>query len=142
MRINNAGIELIKKFEGCKLKAYKDVVGIWTIGYGHVGDVAQAGREIDQTTADALLCEDLEKFEKGVMSLVKHPINSNQFSALACFAFNVGLGSLKSSTLLKKLNANDLSGAASEFLRWNKAGGNVVSGLTNRRLAERSLFIA
>lgn len=140
MKINSEGLELIKSFEGCRLKAYQDSVGVWTIGYGHTGDIAVAGREIDQSTADALLCEDLDRFETGVSKLLKVKASSNQFSALVSFSFNVGLSNLCNSTLLKLLNSSDISGAAGQFERWNKAGGKVLAGLTRRRLAERRLF--
>ena len=141
MKINDLGIELIKSFEGCRLTAYKDVVGIWTIGFGHVGDIAQEGREIDQETADAILCEDLGKFEDGVSALVRIPISENAFSALVCFAFNLGLHALAGSTLLKKVNSSDPS-AKDEFGKWCKAGGKVIPGLVRRRTAEAQLFVS
>lgn len=140
MRINDKGIDLIKTFESCKLKAYKDIVGILTIGYGHTGGIAKEGVEIDQSTADALLCEDLDRFEIGVTKCLKVKVNENQFSAMCCLAFNIGLGNFKSSTLLKLVNSGDFSEAAGQFDRWNKAAGQVVSGLTRRRKAERELF--
>lgn len=84
----------------------------------------------------------MERFEKGVSDLVKVPLNQNQFDALVSFAFNLGLGNLKSSTLLKKLNASDYIGASKEFERWNRAGGKVLNGLTRRRIAERDLFLS
>lgn len=142
MKINDAGIELIKLFENCKLHAYQDIVGIWTIGYGHTGDCAVEGNSIDQSTADALLIEDLEKFEKGVSKLLTCNANENQFSALVCFSFNIGLHALGSSHLLSKLNAGDVAGALKEFLRWDRAGGKEVPGLLRRRQAEQTLFLS
>jgi lysozyme len=144
MRCNQLGIDLIKKFEGCKLHAYKDVVGIDTIGYGHIEGV-QMGDEIDQDTADQYLVNDLERFEHGVSSLVTAPLTSNQFSALVCFSYNVGLGNFKSSTLLKIINnkeASYINYAADQFMRWAKAGGVDVPGLVRRRKAEQFLFLS
>ena len=141
MKINDDGFNLIKSFEGCKLKAYQDIVGVWTIGYGHTGSVAGSGVEIDQATADALLCDDLARIEQGVEKRLKVKVNENQFSSLVCLAFNIGLGNFGSSTLLKLLNTGDFKGAADQFLRWNKAKGIVISGLTRRRKAEQSLFL-
>jgi lysozyme len=86
--------------------------------------------------------KDVARFEDGVNKLVTYTINQNQFDALVDFSFNLGLGNLGSSTLLKKLNAGDIKGAAEEFLRWDKAGGKVLAGLTKRRKAERDLFLA
>lgn len=139
MRTNQAGIDLIKSFEGCKLDSYRDIVNILTIGYGHVGPDVHEGMEINQSMADGLLQHDLERFELGVSGMIAG-LNSNQFSALVCFAYNVGLGNLKASTLLKKALVGDMDGAAAEFLKWNHAGGQVVAGLTRRRQAESDLF--
>ena len=142
MEINQAGLDLIKSFEGCKLNAYKDVIGVVTIGYGHTNPgVLQMGTTWTQDQADAQLKQDLAKFENGVSSYVTVPLTDNQFAALVCFAYNCGLGNLQSSTLLKCVNANDMTGASAQFDRWNKAGGNVVPGLTRRRQAESDLFL-
>lgn len=142
MKINKHGLDLIIKFEGCKLKAYKDVAGIWTVAYGHTGDDVYEGLEITQAEADDLLAEDLKHFEEGVSSCVKVPVTDDQFSALVCFAYNVGLAALRSSTLLKLLNQKKYVEAANQFLRWNRAGGKIVKGLANRRKAERELFLS
>jgi lysozyme len=143
MRINDKGIALLKQFEGCKLTAYQDGGGVWTIGYGHTGDIATKGRTIDQLTADCILIEDIEKTEKGLLKLLKRPVNDNQFSALVCFAFNVGLSALKRSTLLTLLNNGTSPQIVSqEFLRWNKDNGKEVAGLTKRRKAEKDLFLS
>jgi lysozyme len=139
MNISQVGIDLIKKFEGCILHAYKDAVGVPTIGYGHTGGVI-ANQTITQAEADTLLRHDLDKFEDGVMNLVKVPINQNQFDALVSFSFNLGLGNLGNSTLLKYVNAKNFTAAAKEFAKWNKAGGEVLDGLTKRRAAEAALF--
>jgi len=140
-KINEAGLELIKRFEGCSLVAYKCPAGIFTIGAGHTGDVKE-GDQITQHQADVILTEiDLPKFEEGVERLCKDVgLSDNEFSALVSFAFNVGLEALAKSTLLKKLRLGQRRGAADELLRWNKAGGKVLAGLMKRREAERALF--
>ena len=141
MRINEAGLDIIKQFESCKLTTYKDMVGINTIGYGHTGDVATPGNTIDQDTADQLLVEDVEKTEAGVSKLIsKIDITDNQFSALVAFAYNVGVHALAQSHLLIKLKSGDIAGAADAFLIWDRAAGSVVPGLLRRRTAERVLF--
>ena len=136
----NPAIPLIKEFEGCKLKAYKCPADVWTIGYGHTDGVKE-GDEITQQEADRLLASDVELFTTGVQRLVHSDINRNQLGALVSFSFNVGLGNLRHSTLLRMVNAGDFVGAADQFLRWNKAGGKVLAGLTRRREAERQLFL-
>lgn len=142
MKISKKGLDLIKTFEGLELKAYKDSVGVLTIGWGSTGSHVKPGMSITKEQAEELLKQDVSRFEKGVNDLVKVPLIQNQFDALVSFSFNLGLGNLKSSTLLRKLNASDYSGAASEFLRWNRAGNKVLAGLTRRRIAERDLFLS
>jgi lysozyme len=138
-RINNEGLKLLTTFEGCELEAYDDQAGVWTIGYGHTKGVVP-GMKITQAQAEQFLQEDLEKFSDFVESAVEVDVNDDQFSALVCFCFNIGSGGLGSSTLLRMLNAGDLSGASEQFLRWNKVDGKPWLGLTRRRLAEQSLF--
>lgn len=142
MKINEAGLNLIKSFESCKLQAYQDIKGIWTIGYGHVGGEARPGAVINQAMADNLLRKDVEHTEQGVSRCVKIPLNENQFSALVCFAFNVGVHALEKSTLLSYLNAGKLKEAAQEFERWDRASGVEVPGLLRRRRAEKALFLS
>lgn len=142
MKINQKGLDLIKSFEGLELKAYKCPADVLTIGYGHTGSDVKEGQVITQQQAEDLLKKDVEKFEKGVLSLVKVKINENEFSALVSFAYNLGLGNLKQSTLLNSLNKLQRESAANEFLRWNKAGGKVLAGLTRRREAEKALFLS
>lgn len=143
MRANQRAIDLIKKYEGLRLKAYKCPAGIWTIGYGHTGDV-KPGDVITEHQADAILDVDLDKFERGVLTLlgVATPFTENEFSALVSFAFNLGLAALEKSTLLKKFRAGDKAGAAAEFLQWKYAAGRVLPGLVKRRVEERALFLA
>jgi len=139
MQCNEAGIALIKEFEGCKLTVYLDIVGLPTVGYGHRTDLG-VGTEISQDEANDLLSQDLTRFETGVTRLVTVDLTSNQFSALVCFSFNLGLSSLAGSTLLKCVNSGDFEGAAEQFLRWDRAGGQVVEGLERRRQTESALF--
>lgn len=140
--INPEGFELLTTFEGCKLIAYDDGAGVWTIGYGHTKNVHQ-GTSITQAQAEQLLREDLEKFESFVEDAVKVSVNDDRFSALVCFCFNVGPGKngFGGSTLLKLLNQDDFQEAANEFPRWNKVNGQPWLGLTRRRLAEQALFL-
>lgn len=142
MNISNKGVNLIKEFEGLELKAYKDSVGVLTIGYGSTGPHVTVDMTITESQAETLLKKDLSRFEKGVEDLVTVPLNQNQFDALVSFSFNLGLGNLKSSTLLRKLNSLDYIGAANEIPRWDKAGGKILKGLTRRRLAEKELFLS
>ncbi len=146
MQTSDKGIALIKEFEGCKLTAYQDSVGVWTIGYGWTqpvdGKPIRAGMTIKQETAERLLKTGLVSYESDVSRLVKVGLNQGQFDALVSFTYNLGARSLSTSTLLRKLNSGDYAGAADEFLRWNKAGGKVLNGLTRRREAERALFLS
>ncbi|EPC9992635.1 TPA: lysozyme [Enterobacter ludwigii] len=146
MQTSDKGIALIKQFEGCKLTAYQDSVGVWTIGYGWTqpvdGRPIRAGMTIKQETAERLLKTGLVSYESDVSRLVKVGLTQGQFDALVSFTYNLGARSLSTSTLLRKLNAGDYAGAANEFLRWNKAGGKVLNGLTRRREAERALFLS
>lgn len=139
MKISQKGIEVIKKFEGCKLEAYKCPAGVWTIGYGTTKGVTD-GMKITKEKAEELLKLDIDKFEKTVLKLVKVDLNQSQFDALVSFTYNLGEGNLSKSTLLKMLNNKDYYGASQEFIRWNKAGGKVLNGLIRRREAERNLF--
>lgn len=132
--------DIISRFEGCKLTAYQDQVGVWTIGYGHTGNV-HPGDVITQEQAEELLLADLESFEQSVRKLVKVELTDNQLAALISFAFNLGGHTLQTSTLLKLLNQGDYNSAADQFLRWDHAGGVQVAGLTRRRQAERLLFL-
>lgn len=139
--INSKGLELVKKFEGLELQAYRDPVGIWTIGYGHTGPEVGPGDVISRAEAEALLKQDLSRFEKGVRSLVKVPLNTNQFSALVSFTYNVGTGALSQSTLLSLLNQSNYQGAANQFSRWVYGDGRVLPGLVRRRNEEKALFL-
>lgn len=162
--INEAGINLIKSFEGIldgdpstvKLDPYLDPIQIWTIGWGHaiavdnrflkgaadkprVKAMFKDGITVEEATL--LLKSDLLKFCRGVEAIVKVPITDNQFAALVSFAFNLGIGNLAKSTLLRRVNEKNFPAAAQEFAKWNKAGGKVLKGLTRRRAAEAQLFL-
>lgn len=149
MQTSEKGIKNIKDFEGCSLTAYPDPGtggAPWTIGYGWThpvdGKPVKPGMKIDMKTADRLLRTGLVSFENDVLKVVKIRLTQGQFDALVSFAYNVGSRALSTSTLLKKFNDGDVQGAADEFLRWNKAGGKVLNGLTRRREAERALFLS
>ena len=145
MKPSQLCVDLVKHFEGLYPKAYLCPAGIWTIGYGHTGLIhndgtVYAGRKVTQEEAEKLLAYDLEKFSEKVGKLVTVPLEQHQFDALVSFAFNLGEGNLRKSTLLKKLNGFNYAGAAEEFMKWDKAGGKTLAGLTRRRKAERHLF--
>lgn len=157
MKINEAGIELIKSFEGLRLKSYKDSVGIWTIGWGTTrvnGHPIQEGQTCTEEDADNYMRTDLIFFENLVNKFVTVPLNDNQFAATCSACYNIGPGSKghkdgiftlssgSASTFLRKLNDGDYDGAADELPKWNKAGGVPLAGLTRRRLAEKALFSA
>lgn len=141
MKTSEKGLELIKHFEGLRLQAYQCSAHVWTIGYGHTAGV-QPGDSVTTEQADSLLRQDIEESERSIARYVTVPLNSCQFDALASFTFNLGAGNLRASTLLKKLNAGNYSGAAEEFPRWVSAGGKKLPGLVRRREAEKALFEA
>tara|TARA_B110001450_G_scaffold206478_1_gene196600 strand:- start:106 stop:564 length:459 start_codon:yes stop_codon:yes gene_type:complete len=138
-RISEEGLSLIKKFEGCRLEAYKCSGGVWTIGYGHTENVNE-GDTITQEKADKLLKSDIESFEVYVNYSVMVELDQGQFDALVAWTFNLGPGNLRESTMLKKLNKADYASVPSEMKRWNKAGGKTLDGLIRRRNAEALLF--
>ncbi|MFN3074739.1 lysozyme [Acinetobacter sp. TY2] len=142
--VSTTGIALICSFEGLKLKAYDDGVGVWTIGFGTTiypnGIKVRKGDTCTEAQAKAYMAHDLKKFESAVDSAVTVSINQNQFDALVSLTYNIGTGAFKESTLLKRLNALDYKGASAQFAVWNKGGGRVMQGLVNRRAVERELF--
>jgi lysozyme len=147
MKINNQGLNLIKKFEGFEATAYKCPAGIHTIGYGATfyadGKRVSMGDKISEGQASQLLLALLVDFEKRVDSITTDLVNENQFSALVSFAYNCGCENLRKSTLLKKVNANPNDPSiALEFAKWNKGGGKVLKGLTVRRKAESDLYFS
>lgn len=141
MRISQKGVDLVKSFEGLRLKAYLCPANVLTIGYGSTGPHVKEGMVITERDAEDLLRSDLRRFEDGVSRLAPK-CTQGQFDAMTSFAFNLGVGALKQSTLLKKHNAGDHAGAAEEFKRWVKAGGVTLKGLVRRRAAEKQLYLS
>lgn len=146
MKVSDECIKMIKHHEGVRLKPYQDPIGLWTVGVGHlIGDGKTLPIEWFRTLTidevDELLKSDLRKFERGVLRLCPNHLTQSRFDALVSFAFNVGLGNLQASTLRQKHNRGDILGASQEFLRWNKAGGRVLRGLTIRRKDESNLYL-
>ena len=139
MNISQEGIALIKKFEGCELKAYRGPANVLTIGYGITKNVTE-DMEITQEEADKMLNEEITEYEEYVNNMVKVPLEQNQFDSLCAWVFNLGPTNLEKSTLLKFLNAGDYHLIPSQIKRWNKAGGETLKGLIRRREAESLLF--
>lgn len=131
---------MIKSFEGLRLQAYQDAVGVWTIGYGATRGV-KVGMSITKDQAERMLLNDVQRFEPEIQRLVTTPLSQGQWDALVSFTYNLGAANLESSTLRRLLNAGDYAGATEQFPRWNKAGGRVLPGLVRRRAAERELFL-
>lgn len=147
MRINDRALNLIKEFEGFRAEAYKDPVGIWTIGYGttamaQVGIEPKAGMKITEAQATGYLEAAVSKFAHNVTKSLKRPANDNEFGAMVSLAYNIGPSAFARSSVLRKFNAGDKAGAADAFLLWDKAGGKVLKGLQRRRKAERDLFLS
>jgi lysozyme len=149
LRLSPAGANLIKHFEGClkphdgRFKAYKCPAGVTTIGWGTTsehGHPLKLDTVWTRAQCDEAFLHDMEVFEKAVHSAVKVQLDPWQFDALTSFTYNCGVGALKSSTLLKRVNSLDFASAAKEFLRWNKANGKELAGLTRRRKSESLLF--
>lgn len=132
-------LDLIKEFEGCKLKAYLCPAGVPTIGYGRTKGV-KVGDTCTQDQADAWALEDMQDAIATVKAEVKVPLRDGQFAALASFVYNCGAGNFRRSTLLHLLNSGHYAFAAEELLKWNKASGVVLPGLTRRRQAEKAVF--
>ena len=139
MNISQEGLGLIKKFEGCELEAYKCAAGVWTIGYGSTKGVKE-GDTITQEQADDLLLHEMEEYEGYIKDAVTVDLKQNQFDALVAWTYNLGPTNLIESTLLKRLNGDDLADVPHQIRRWNKAGGKVLDGLIRRREAEALLF--
>ena len=139
MNLGYKGTKILKFFEGCKLTAYQDSVGVWTIGYGHTKGVYD-GMTITQEEAEQMLLTELEEYEGYVEKYVTVPLTQNQFDALVVWVYNLGPTNFRNSTLLKELNSGNYTAAGKEITRWNKAGGKVLAGLVRRREAEAKLF--
>jgi lysozyme len=159
MKVSQRLTELVKHHEGVRTKPYRCPALLWTVGVGHVIDPAHIGvkyedrkslpippgwdRVLSMAEVDALLAQDLAKFERGVARLCPGSIDrQGQFDALVSFSFNVGLGNLQRSSIRMRYNRGDIEGAAEAFLMWTKAGGRVLPGLVKRRNDEKALFLS
>lgn len=144
MQTSIDGKTLIEYFEGRKRQVYPDPAtggAPWTVGIGHTGPDVKPGEKWTDAQIDAAFTKDLQRFEAGVLKAVRVALNQNEFDALVAFSFNVGLGNLQSSTLLKLLNSGDRPGAAQQFMRWDKANGKAMLGLRRRRAGEACMFL-
>ncbi|CBI76841.1 Phage lysozyme [Bartonella clarridgeiae 73] len=143
-KISKEGLALIKQWEGLRLKAYQDAIGVWTIGYGHTAQagepIVQEGMEITHLEAEAVLQKDLSQFEQTVEHEVKQSLTDEQFAALVSFCYNVGIEAFCNSTLLKKLNKGEYEAVPAELQKWTKANGKRLQGLVHRRAAEAGLW--
>jgi lysozyme len=153
-RLSPAGVQLLRTLEGVESHAYRDVAGLWTIGVGHLltdeeqadqavqcdGVAVPYGEGLSDTQIDALLCQDVRRFEDALADAITVPLTQHQWDALVCWAYNCGVGAMRGSTLLRVLNAGDYDQVPAQLRRWNKAGGRVVRGLENRRERECALW--
>ncbi|WP_273721201.1 MULTISPECIES: lysozyme [unclassified Bartonella] len=143
-KISKEGLALIKKWEGLRLSAYEDLVGVWAIGYGHTSAVGtphvHKDMRITEAEAEKILCQDLQKFEYVVEQTITVPLNDEQFAALVSFSYNVGTEAFRNSTLVKKLNRGNYEAVPTELQKWTRVGGKRLRGLVNRRAAEAGLW--
>lgn len=145
MKTSQAGIDLLKRWEGCKLTAYRDSAGVWTVGYGLTTAagiiVVKEGTTITQRQAEAYLVEALAKYELAVEKALKRQPTQSQFDAMVSLCYNIGPGAFAGSTVVRRFNEGNIAGSADAFLMWTKAGGRELQGLVNRRKDERALFL-
>ena len=145
MQTNEDGLNLIKIYEGLRLKAYKDPVGILTIGYGHTSAAGEPkvteGMTITKEQAEAILRRDLQKYEKAVDDAITADLTENQFAACVSLCYNIGPGAFAKSSVARFINAGRFADAADAFALWNRAGGKILPGLVKRRAAEAALFV-
>lgn len=141
MNIGPRGVALIKRYEGCRLEAYDDGVGVWTIGWGHTGPEVKPGLRITQFEADTLLLSDLRWAEEAVRNRVTTRLRPSQFDALVSFTFNLGAGAFARSTLLKRVNEKQHARVVEQFGKWVIGGGKPMLGLARRRAAEAALYL-
>ena len=146
MKVNQAAIDLIKTFEGFRGEAYRDAVGVWTIGYGTtasagVGIAPVPGMTVTKAEAEWYLQKTVDKFAAQIAPYITAPITENEFGAFVSLAYNIGPTAFRKSSALRHFNAGDRARAASNILLFNKAGGKVLKGLVRRREAERALFL-
>lgn len=146
MKVNRAGLALIRKFEGLRRTAYRDAVGVWTIGYGHTSRAGPPrvvrGMKLSRQEAENLLAKDVEKFARKIRPMIKMPLNSNQFSALVSFAYNVGPSAFARSSVLRAINNTRFDQVPQKLSLWVKAGGSTLKELVRRRAAEAELFMS
>lgn len=144
MKLPRAAINLIKKYEGLRLNAYRCSAGVWTIGYGHTSAAGEPevkpGMKISKQEAEDIFEKDIQQFANGVEDLIKVSVSPNQFGAMVSLAFNIGIGAFKKSSVLRFTNQKRFEDAADAFLLWNKAKGKVLKGLVRRRAEEAELF--
>lgn len=141
MKTSKQGIDHIGESEGIRLTSYLDTGGVWTIGVGHTGPEVVKGLRITYDKAMEWLAEDVREAEDAVNRLVKVKLSQHQYDMLVSFVFNVGEGQFSKSTMLRLLNSGDYTGAGNQFPRWNMDNGKVITGLTNRRIAEKKIFL-
>jgi len=146
VKINRATIDLVKQFEGLELKAYRDPIGVWTIGYGYserasFGPGVKEGDVWTEGMAEDMLREGLQRYGDDVLKYCEYTPTENQFGAMTSLAYNIGVGAFAKSTCLKRFNARDIVGAAEALTWFNKAGGKKLNGLVRRRAAEKVLFL-
>ena len=158
MKVSSAAIEMIKHHEGVRMRPYRCPALLWTVGVGHVIDPSHAAvkyeerrslpipagwdRTLTMDEVDAILAQDLAKFERGVARLCPASVNhQGQFDALVSLSFNIGLGNVQRSSIRMRYNRGDIEGAADAFLMWTKAAGKVLTGLVKRRNDERAMFL-
>lgn len=139
LSLSKRGINLIKEFEGCKLTAYQDIVGVWTIGFGFTKGV-KPGDVMSQEQCEARLSSEVREYELGVTKVCTVPPTQNQFDALVSLAWNIGIVGMQGSSVIRYHNKQDFLKASASFALWNKAGGKVVAGLSRRRAAESALY--
>lgn len=135
------GYVLIRQFEDCRLTAYEDVGGVWTVGYGHTGEEVVSGLTINPTLAETWLAQDVMSTCHQILHVLKISLTDEQFTALGCLVFNIGIGNFEGSTLLNLLNLGEISQCPDQFPRWCKIHGVASAGLLRRRLAEQALFV-
>lgn len=139
--MSETGLTVLKHYEGCELQAYQDSVGVWTIGYGDTENVLPGMVITRQEAEDRLERRLARDFEPGVRAAITVGMRQEQFDAMVCLAYNIGVGAFTGSTLVKLFNAGDIALAADQFPRWDKAAGKSLKGLRRRRAAERALFL-
>ena len=136
-----SGADLIKRFEGLRLKAYQDVGGVWTVGYGATGSGIDADTVWTHEQAEADLGARLLTLQNQLRACLTVAVEPCQFAALTSLVYNIGLGAFRKSSVLRLLNAGDVEGAAEAFMSWENAAGHVVPGLVRRRALEREVFL-